>query len=80
MSEVTQSRGNTENTEGAAAASEGEDGQDHHHMETASCEQRHEVKQSEGNTKVTILVRELTTATGEEPGRLLWERATEWQV
>ena len=66
MSEVTQSRGNTENTEGAAAASEGEDGQDHHHMETASCEQRHEVKQSEGNTKVTILVRELTTATGEK--------------
>ena len=71
MSEVTQSRGNTENTEGAAAAEgEGEDGQDHHHTETASCEQRHEVKQSEGSTKVTILVRELTTATGEEPGRL----------
>ena len=68
MSEVTQSRGNTENTEGAAAAEgEGEDGQDHHHMETASCEQRHEVKQSEGNnTKVTILVREPTTATGEK--------------
>ena len=80
MSGVTQSRGNTENTEGVTAASEGEDGQDHHHMETASSEQMHEVKQSEGNTKVTILVRELTTATGEEPGRLLWERATEWQV
>ena len=60
MSEVSQSRGNTENTGG-----EGEDGQDHHHMETASSEQMHEVKQSEGNTKATILVREPPIATGE---------------
>ena len=57
MSEDTQSRGDTENTGG-----EGEDGQDHRHMETVSCEHLHEVKQSEGNTKVTVLVREPTTA------------------
>ena len=60
MSEVSQSRGNTENTGG-----EGEDGQDHHHMETASCQHLQEVKQSEGNTKATVLVREPTIATGE---------------
>ena len=60
MSEVSQSRGNTENTGG-----EGEDGQEHPVMETASSEHLHEVKQSEGNTKVTVLVREPTIATGE---------------
>ena len=60
MSEVSQSRGNTENTGG-----EGEDGQDHHHIETGTCEQMQEVKQSEGNTKVTVLVREPTIAAGE---------------
>ena len=60
MSGVSHSRGNTENPGG-----EGEDGQDHHHMETASSEQMHEVKQSEGNTKATVLVREPTIAAGE---------------
>ena len=60
MSEVSHSRGNTENPGG-----EGEDGQDHPVMETVSCEQMHEVKQSEGNTKVTVLVREPTIAAGE---------------
>ena len=60
MSEVSQSRGDTENTGG-----EGEDGQDHPVMETGSCEHLHEVMQSEGNTKAKILVREPTIATGE---------------